>query len=121
MDSSAGGCIGPHELVEGDIRGADLDLGDPRLRGADPLAELFLGEAAGLALAANGESQGQPQLDELPLFSGEPEKIGRIAYPPTGGGECLSLLARHGHGVTFRRLYAAVQPDDRLAVIALGH
>jgi hypothetical protein len=42
LDSSAGGRIGPHELIEGDIRGADLDLGDPRLRRADPLAELFL-------------------------------------------------------------------------------
>jgi hypothetical protein len=56
LDSSASGRIGPHELIEGDIRGADFDFGDSRLRGADPLAELFLGEAAGLALAANGES-----------------------------------------------------------------
>ena len=54
MDSSASGRVGPDELVEGDIRRPDLDLGDPRLRGADPLAQLFLGEAARLALPSDG-------------------------------------------------------------------
>ena len=68
MDLSASGCIGPDELVEGDIRGPDLDLGYPRLRGADSLAELFLGEAAGLALPPNGESQRESKLDELSLL-----------------------------------------------------
>ena len=57
MDSSASGGVGPHELVEGDIRSPDLDLGDPRLCGADALAELLLGEAVRLALPTTGESQ----------------------------------------------------------------
>jgi len=104
LDSPASGRIGPHELVKRDIRSPNLDLGDPRLRGADALAELFLGEAARLALPTNGESQGQPQLDKLSLFSGEPEKIRRVAHPPGGGGESLPFLALHGHGVTVRRL-----------------
>jgi hypothetical protein len=99
LDSSTSSRIGPDELVEGDIRSPDLDLGDPRLRRSDPLAELFLGEAARLALTPNGESEGQPQLDELTLFSGEPEKIRRLAHPPAGGGESLPFRALHGHGV----------------------
>ena len=56
MDSSASGGVGPHELVEGDIRSPDLDLGDPRLCGADALAELLLGEAVRLARASVSRS-----------------------------------------------------------------
>ena len=69
MDSAASGGVGPDELVEGDIRGADLNLGDPRLRGADPLAELLLGEAVRLALPTNGESQreSKPGIGSLPM------------------------------------------------------
>ena len=104
LDSSASGGVGPHELVEGDIRSPDLDLGDPRLCGADALAELLLGEAVRLALPTNGESQRESKLDELSLFGGEPEKIRRLSNPPAGGRKSLSSLAPHGHGVTVRLL-----------------
>ena len=104
LDSSASGGVGPHELVEGDIRSPDLDLGDPRLCGADALAELLLGEAVRLALPTNGESQRESKLDELSLFGGEPEKIRRLSTPPAGGRKSLSFLALHGHGVTVRLL-----------------
>ena len=67
-------------MVEGDVWGPDLELGDQRLSGADPLAELLLREAAGLAFTPNSESHGQPQLDELSLFSGESEKIRRVVH-----------------------------------------
>jgi hypothetical protein len=114
LDSAAGSGIGPDKLVEGDIRGADLNLCDPRLRGADPLAELFLGETARLALPTNGESQGQPQLDELALFGGEPEKIRRVAHPPAGGGESLPFLALHGHGVTFQNCRCSLPNSGKI-------
>jgi hypothetical protein len=125
-------------LVQGDIRSPNLDLGDPRLRGADSLAELLLGETTGLALTPNGEGESQPQLDELALVSGESEKIRRLAHSPACGGESLSFFARHGRSVTVRRLRgtlrldsaaggerwrldATVQPNNRLPLLVLRH
>jgi hypothetical protein len=82
-------------LIERNVFGRSLDLNDARLTSLDSICQLLLRELFRLPLPPDRQSHFDPRIEQLSLFVGHLQEIGRIAKSPTRRFQRLALSRIH--------------------------